>query len=121
MLSHEREVGRKRRQERVRKSVRGTDTRPRICVYRSLKHIYAQVISDETGVTLASASTLSKELKGKLKKNKGLEAAKQVGLLLAQLCKEKTISNVVFDRNGFLFHGRVKALAEGAREGGLIF
>jgi large subunit ribosomal protein L18 len=105
----------------VRKVVWGTDGRPRICVYRSLKHIYAQVISDESGVTLASVSTLSKDLRVKLKKTKGLEAAKQVGLLLAQVCKGKKISHVVFDRNGFLFHGRVKALADGAREGGLAF
>lgn len=121
MLNQQREIGRKRRQERVRKILQGTDARPRVCVYRSLKHIYAQVISDERGVTIASASTLSKQLRGKLKKPKGVEAAKQVGLLLAQLCKEKNITHAVFDRNGFLFHGRVKALAEGAREGGLIF
>lgn len=121
MLSHRREIGRKRRQERVRKQVLGTDMRPRVCVYRSLNHIYAQVISDEKGVTLVSVSTLSKELKGKLKKTRGMEAAKQVGLLLAQVCKEKNITRVVFDRNGFLFHGRVKALAEAAREGGLVF
>jgi large subunit ribosomal protein L18 len=105
----------------VRKKVWGTQARPRLCVFRSLKHIYAQVISDETGVTLASVSTLSKELKGKLKKTKGREAAKEVGHLLAQVCKEKNITGVVFDRNGFLFHGRVKALADAAREGGLIF
>jgi len=105
----------------VRKKVLGTDARPRLCVYRSLKHIYAQVISDEKGVTLASVSTLSKDLRGKLKKPRGTEAAKEVGKLLAQLCKQKNITRVLFDRNGFLFHGRVKALAEAAREGGLIF
>jgi len=121
MLDSQREIGRERRKERVRKKVWGTDARPRVCVYRSLKHIYAQVISDERGMTLASVSTLSPELKGKLKKTKGIEAAKQVGQLLAQLCKEKKITNVIFDRNGFLFHGRVKALAEAAREGGLTF
>ncbi len=121
MLDSQREIGRKRRQQRVRKKIWGTDARPRVCVYRSLKHIYAQVISDERGATLTSVSTLSQELKGKLSKSKGLEAAKQVGQLLAQICKEKKITNVIFDRNGFLFHGRVKALAEAAREGGLIF
>ena len=105
----------------MRKEVQGTDGRPRLCVFRSLKHIYAQVISDERGVTLATASTLSKELRGKLKKTKGVEAAKQVGTLLAQLCKEKNITQVIFDRNGFRYHGRVKALAEAAREGGVIF
>ena len=121
MLDSHREIGRHRRQKRVRKKIWGTDARPRVCVYRSLKHIYAQVISDEKGVTLASVSTLSPGLKGKLKKTKGREAAKQVGKLLAQTCKEKKITNVVFDRNGFLFHGRVKAMADAAREGGLIF
>lgn len=120
-LSNQREIGREQRQRRVRKKVVGTDGRPRVCVFRSLKHIYAQVISDEKGVTLVSVSTLSKGLKGKLKKAKGVEAAKQVGLLLAQVCKEKNITHVVFDRNGFLFHGQVKALAEAAREGGLKF
>ncbi|MGH7772813.1 MAG: 50S ribosomal protein L18 [Candidatus Binatia bacterium] len=121
MLGNQREIGRERRQERVRKTVWGTDVRPRVCVYRSLKHIYAQVISDERGITLASVSTLSKEVRERLKKTKRLEAARQVGVMLAQVCKEKHISNVIFDRNGFLFHGRVKALAEAAREGGLIF
>ena len=121
MLGNQREIGRRRRQERVRKKIWGTDARPRVCVYRSLNHIYAQIISDDRGVTLASVSTLSPELKAKLKKTKGREAAKQVGQLLAKLCKEKQITEVIFDRNGFLFHGRVKALAEAAREGGLKF
>ena len=121
MLNSQREIGRNRRQERVRKKIWGTDARPRVCVYRSLKHIYAQVISDEKGATLASVSTISPVLKGKLKKTKGVGAAKLVGQLLAQICKEKKITSVVFDRNGFLFHGRVKALADAAREGGLIF
>ncbi len=119
MLSYQRRIGRKRRQERVRRTILGTDARPRLCVYRSLKHIYVQVISDDKGVTLASASTLSEGIKNKISKTKGLEAARQVGLLLAQMCKEKNITDVIFDRNGFLFHGRVKALAEAAREGGL--
>ncbi len=119
--SYQKEIKRRRRQKRVRKRVWGTDARPRICVYRSLKQIYTQVISDERGVTLASVSTLSKELRAKLKKAKGLEAARQVGLLLAQVCKGKKITSVVFDRNGFQFHGQVKALAEAAREGGLMF
>ena len=121
MLDNQREVGRGRRQQRVRKQILGTDLRPRICVYRSLKHIYAQVISDDRGVTVASVSTLSPTLKGKLKNTKGVEAARQVGQLLAQVCKEKNISRVVFDRNGFLYHGRVKALAEALREGGVVF
>ncbi len=121
MLSNQREIARGRRQRRVRKKVRGTDERPRLCVFRSNKHIYAQIISDETGVTLASVSSLSKGLRGAFKKSKGIEAAKQIGLALAKVCKEKNIASVVFDRNGFLFHGRVKAVAEGAKEGGLAF
>ena len=121
MLDNRREIGRKRRQQRVRKQILGTERRPRVCVYRSLKHIYAQLISDEKGVTLASVSTLSPTLKGKFKSTKGVEAAKQVGQLLAQACKEKSISHVVFDRNGFLYHGRVKALAEALREAGVKF
>lgn len=118
---HQRGIRRKRRQDRVRKKVLGTVARPRICVYRSLKHIYTQIISDEEGVTLASVSTLSKEMRGKLKESKKLETARQVGLLLAQVCKEKNITQVIFDRNGFQYHGRVKALADAAREGGLKF
>lgn len=121
MLSGERQIGRTRRQKRVRKKIWGTDERPRVCVFRSLKHIYAQVISDESGKTLISVSTLSKGVRANLKKTKGVEAAKQVGLKLAEACREKNIDTVVFDRNGFLYHGRVKALSEGAREGGLVF
>ena len=109
------------RKERVRKKVQGTDSRPRVCVYRSNKHIYAQVISDEKGATLVSASTLSGAPEATAKKPKGVEAAKQVGLALAQKCKEKNITRVIFDRNGFLFHGQVKAVADGARAGGLEF
>ncbi len=119
MLSNQRETGRTRRKERVRKKVLGTDSRPRLCVSRSLKHIYAQVISDERGVTLVSASSLAPELKGR--KEKKADVAKRVGALVAQACKEKHIMHVVFDRNGFLYHGRVKALAEAVRENGLDF
>ena len=119
MASNQRMVGRARRRQRVRKRVLGTDARPRVCVFRSNKHIYAQVISDDRGVTLASMSTLSANLAAP--RRTGIEAAKEVGLALAKICKEKNIHRVVFDRNGFLFHGRVKALANGAREGGLEF
>jgi len=115
------DIGRRRRQQRVRKKVLGTDARPRVCVFRSNKHIYAQVISDNQGKTLASVSTLSEALAEAAKQTKGVETAKQVGLALAKACKEKNITKVVFDRNGFLFHGRVKAVADGAREGGLDF
>ena len=123
MASNVRSIGRWRRQARGRKKVLGTDARPRVCVFRSNKHIYAQVISDDRGTTLVSASTLSANLPGaaKGKKGKGVEAAKQVGLALAKICQEKKITRVVFDRNGFLFHGQVKAVADGAREGGLEF
>jgi large subunit ribosomal protein L18 len=92
-----------------------------VCVFRSNKHIYAQVISDERGATLVSASTLDGTAAAPAKKAKGMEAAKQVGLMLAQKCKEKNITRVIFDRNGFLFHGQVKAVADGARAGGLEF
>ena len=121
MASDQRAAGRIRRQKRVRKKISGTDQRPRLCIFRSNKHIYAQVISDDRRITLASLSTLSKELAKKSQKSKGVEAAKQVGLALAKICKEKNISQVIFDRNGFLFHGQVKAIADGAREGGLKF
>jgi large subunit ribosomal protein L18 len=123
MASNERSIGRRRRQARVRKKVLGTDARPRVCVFRSSKHIYAQVISDDRGTTLVSASTLSAKIAGaaKGKRGKGVEAAKQVGLALAKICQDKNITRVIFDRNGFLFHGQVKAVADGAREGGLEF
>jgi large subunit ribosomal protein L18 len=121
MANKRADIGRRRRQERVRKKVLGSDVRPRICVYRSNKHIYAQVISDNQGKTLAAVSTLSSALAEATKQTKGVETAKQVGLALAKACKEKNITRVVFDRNGFLFHGRVKAVADGAREGGLEF
>jgi len=109
------------RQKRVRVKVRGSAAQPRLCVFRGLKHISVQVIDDLAGHTLLAASTLSPELKGKLKKTSDKEAAKEVGKLIGQKCKDKGIAKVVFDRNGFLFHGRVKAVAEGAREAGLKF
>ena len=121
MARNRRDIGRTRRKQRVRKKVLGVDARPRVCVFRSNKHIYAQVISDDRGTTLASVSTLSRALAETVKKHKGVEAAKQVGLALAKICKENNITQVVFDRNGFLYHGRVKAVADGAREGGLEF
>jgi len=95
--------------------------RPRLNIFRSLKHIYAQAIVDSTGNTLASASTLSPELKGAIRYPGNVEAAKKVGELIAQKCLEKGIREVVFDRSGYLYHGRVKALAEAARTSGLIF
>jgi large subunit ribosomal protein L18 len=110
---------RARRKAHIRKRVEGSTARPRLSVYRSLNHIYAQVIDDVSGKTLAAASTLSPELKeGKGKKK---EQAKEVGKLVAQKCKDAKIEAVVFDRNGFMYHGRIAAVAEGAREGGLKF
>lgn len=109
------------RKERIRKKLSGTTERPRFSVYKSLRHLHAQVIDDATGRTLASASTLSKELKGKLDEGDKKAAAKQVGLLIAEKCKVAKIEKVVFDRNGFPYHGRIAAIADGAREGGLQF
>jgi large subunit ribosomal protein L18 len=122
MLTDLRSPGRTLRQARVRRRIQGTDVRPRLTVFRSLQHIYAQVISDESGRTLAAASTLSGELRealGDHAKNKA--AARKVGELIAKKAKEAGITKVVFDRNGFLYHGRVQSLAEGARESGLEF
>ncbi len=108
-----------RRRKRTRLKVRGTAERPRLSVFRSNRHIYAQLIDDVAGCTLAAASTLSKDLRGLDKKGK--EAAEMVGLLLARKAKEKGIETCVFDRGPYKYHGRVKALAEGARKGGLRF
>lgn len=99
----------------------GTSERPRLSVFRSAKHIYGQVINDETGQTMVAASTLTPELRSDLQGTGNIQAAKKVGILVARLALEKGIKRVVFDRNGFLYHGRVKALAESAREGGLEF
>jgi len=111
-----------RRKQRVRRSLAGTSGgRPRLSVFRSSKHIYAQVIDDARGITLAAASTVDKDLKEKLKSGADKDAAKQVGLLIAERAKAAGVGEVVFDRGGYLYHGRVKALADGAREGGLSF
>jgi len=112
---------RQRRHERVRKKVAGTPQRPRLAVYRSEHHIYAQVIDDSVGQTVASASTMDKTLKGEVKYGGNVEAAKKVGQLVAERAKEKGVTQVVFDRGGFAYHGRVAALADAAREGGLEF
>ena len=122
MISAKRKIeARARRRKRVRKKVKGTAERPRLSVFRSLRHIYAQVIVDTTGQTLTSASTLNKEIRGTLRQTGNTEAAKKVGELIARRSIDKGITEVVFDRDGYLFHGRVKALAEAAREHGLIF
>lgn len=112
-------VARLRRHKRVRKLISGTEQRPRLNVFRSLKHIYAQIIDDTKGITLVSASTLDKELKESYGGNK--DAARAVGKLVAQRAIDAGIKSVVFDRGGYIYHGRVQELAEGAREGGLEF
>lgn len=112
---------RARRKARVRKKVNGTAARPRLSVFRSSKHIYVQVVDDVAGVTLAAASTLSAELKPALAELDKRGAAKAVGALAAKRCAEQDIKKVVFDRNGYLYTGRVAAVAAGAREAGLEF
>jgi large subunit ribosomal protein L18 len=110
-----------KRHLRVRKKISGTTARPRLSVFRSSKHIYAQLIDDVSGVTLASASTVDKELTGKVGNGGNVEAARQVGELIAQRAKAKGYEIVVFDRGGYLYHGRIQALADAAREAGLQF
>ncbi len=111
-----------RRHKRIRKKVHGTAERPRLCVFRSNKHIYAQIIDDEDRVTLVSASSLDKEVISQLDKNATKKTVSRiVGKVIAKRALEKGIENVVFDRGGYLYHGRVKELAEGARENGLKF
>jgi large subunit ribosomal protein L18 len=110
-----------KRQVRVRKKIRGTSARPRLNVFKSARHIYAQLIDDTTGRTLAAASTAADEVSNGLKYTGNVEAARKVGAEIAKIALGKEITTVVFDRNGFLYHGRVKALAEAARENGLTF
>ena len=110
-----------KRHERVRKNLFGTPERPRLCVYRSSKNISCQIIDDVNKVTLASASSLEKELKAELANGGNKEAAKKIGEIVAKRALEKGIEVVTFDRGGFLYHGRVKELADGAREAGLKF
>lgn len=113
---------RERTKIKIRKKISGTSEKPRLTVYRSLNNIYAQLIDDSTGNTLVSASTLAKELANDLKSSKGkIERGKLVGSLLAKRAAEKNITVVLFDRNGYKYHGRVQAVANGAREGGLKF
>jgi len=119
MLTDQRSRARKLRQARVRKQLRGTSARPRLSVFRSEKHIYVQVISDETGETLLATSTLPPEVRGRVQKTTDIAAAKVVGEVIGKSCLDKGITAAVFDRNGFLYHGRVRAVAEGAREAGL--
>lgn len=112
---------RTRRHERVRKKITGTPERPRLNVFRSLNHIYAQIIDDAAGNTIVAASTLDDALKGTVDYGGNKGAAKAVGQLIAKRAADKGIKSVVFDRGGYIYHGRVKELADGAREGGLDF
>ena len=121
MAKESRNDRRVKRPERVRKDLSGTPERPRLCVYRSNKNISCQIIDDVNKVTLASASSLDKELKAEIGYGGNKEAAKKVGEAIAKRALAKGIEEVAFDRGGFLYHGRVKELAEGAREGGLKF
>lgn len=119
-MNKTKEEQRARRKKHIRKVVVGTPERPRLCVFRSLTHIYAQIIDDETGTTLASASSLKMDFPdGATGGNK--DGAKLVGQAVAAAAAQKSIQRVVFDRNGYLYHGRIAALADGAREGGLEF
>lgn len=112
---------RKKRHQRVRNKVTGTAEKPRLNVFRSTKHMYAQIIDDMAGKTLAAASTLDAEVKADLSSTSNKEAAKKVGEIVAKRAKENGIEEVTFDRGGYIYHGRVRNLAEGAREGGLKF
>ena len=117
----DRNVVRAKKRNRVRKKISGTTERPRLNVFRSIQNVYAQIVDDERGVTLVAASTLSPELKAKLTTGGNIEAAAAVGELVAKKALEAGIKGVVFDRAGYIYHGRVKALAEAARAGGLEF
>jgi large subunit ribosomal protein L18 len=122
MISKNRTANRKRSKAHIRMNVSGTTERPRLTVFRSLRHVYVQVVDDSTGKTLLGVSDVSKDLADQLKEVKGQVAVgKKVGQLVARKAAEKNIAQVVFDRNGFRYHGVVKAVAEGAREGGLKF
>ena len=116
-----RSLAREKRHRRIRKHIKGTTDMPRLAVFRSNKHIYAQIIDDTTGNTLVSASTVEKALASDIKNTSDVEAAKVVGAAVAKKAAAKGISTIVFDRGGYIYHGRVKALAEAAREGGLQF
>jgi large subunit ribosomal protein L18 len=120
-MSEKSRTARIHRHQRVRAKISGTADRPRLNVYRSLGNIYAQVIDDVAGHTLASASTIDRELRGQVDGKNKTEAAKMVGALVAQRAQAVGVKTVIFDRGGYRYHGRVKALADGAREAGLVF
>ena len=114
-------VGRERRKLRIRQRISGTHEKPRLSVFRSAKHIYAQVVDDVAGSTVAHASTLSRDVRADVAEANKLDAAKKVGTAIAKLLLAKGITKVVFDRSGYLYHGRIRALADAAREAGLKF
>jgi large subunit ribosomal protein L18 len=114
-------VGRERRKLRIRRKISGSPERPRLTVFRSARHIYAQVVDDQAGSTIAHASTLTRDVRTSIEESNKSDAAKKVGAAIAKLLLSKGIDKVVFDRNGYLYHGRVRALADAAREAGLKF
>ncbi|RJP23712.1 MAG: 50S ribosomal protein L18 [Deltaproteobacteria bacterium] len=118
---NQRDIARQNRKTRIRKRIFGTEQKPRLSVFRSARHIYAQLVIDSTGSTILAASTLSPEIRAEIGELDKSDAAKKVGQWIGKKAVEKNIHQVVFDRNGFLYHGRVKALADGARESGLKF
>jgi large subunit ribosomal protein L18 len=120
-MSEKSRIARKRRHQRVRRKISGTAERPRLNVFRSLRHVYAQIINDEVGHTLVSASTSESDLKRQIEGLNKTAQARAVGKLLAERALAKGVTQVVFDRGGYQYHGRIKALAEGSREGGLEF
>ena len=121
MDSREKIESRLRRKKRIRKKISGTTVKPRLCVFKSLKNMYAQIVDDSTGKVVTGVSTLTAAVKGGIKYGGNVASAKKVGETIAKKALDLGIKEIVFDRNGFKYHGRVKALAEGAREGGLIF
>jgi large subunit ribosomal protein L18 len=121
IIKGDKNIARKKRHARVRRTVTGTATRPRLNVFRSSKHIYAQLVDDVAGTTIVSASTLDKEILESIDNGGNVESAVKVGQLVAKRAKEKGYESIVFDRGGYLYHGRIKALADAAREEGLQF
>lgn len=120
-ISSRKSDARAKRHRRIRTRLNGTADVPRLCVFRSTHHIYAQVIDDNRGSSICGASTMSPAVREELKGLKKMEKSRRIGLLIARLAQEKGITRVAFDRGGYLYHGRVRALADGAREGGLKF
>lgn len=120
-MANDNQLRRDKTKARIRGRISGTPERPRLTIYKSLKRIYVQAVDDTQGITLAAASSLEKDLRSSLKNGANIEAAKAVGASIAARLKEKGITAVVFDRNGYVYHGRVKALADSAREAGLQF